>query len=209
MSMLYKKQTRFSLICLLAGGLMFISCQKELDLESSSSGVVTTVKMKPKVGTRWSYTYYSYYPSGGLITSYAVGHQAKSEETLGGETWLNIVDTSTQATVYYLNEKTGGLYQYAGSASNLFCKSPATVNETYSSFGGSEIFKVKGVNDTIPTGIGDIPANYYEGSNLGGIVIDNIWYNEYAWIVRRYFYTIPLFTPAYKSSALFLQKIEY
>ena len=188
---------------------MFTACQKELDLESSSTGVITTVKMKPRVGTRWTYTYYSYYPWGGLIKSYTVGHKAMSEETLGGEKWLNIVDTSTMATVYYLNEKTGGLYQYFNSASNLLCKSPATVNETYTSFGGTEVFKVKGVNDTIPTGLGDIPANYYEGANTGGVVIDNIWYNEYAWIVRRYFYVVPLFSPPYKGSALFLQKIEY
>lgn len=205
--MVYKMKYRFLVVGLLTGSLLMASCQKELDLASSSSGVIIPVIQKPKVGTKWTYTYYSYYPWGGLNTSYTVGHLAASEDTMGGEKWLKIIDTSTQATEYYLNVKTGGLYQYFNSTSNLLCKSPATINETYTSFGGL-LFTVKGVMDTIPSGIGDIPANYYEVTS-GGTRTDDIWYNESAWIVRRYFYFKPLFTPVFKSSALFLQKIEY
>ena len=92
-------------------------------------------------------------------------YKAKSEETIGGEKWLRIVDTDTDTTAYLLNIKTDGLYQYTNNGSYLLCKYPAAVNDMYTTFndGSAETFTVRGVNDTLATGIGDIPLSYYEG----------------------------------------------
>lgn len=166
------------------GGLVLTSCQKEINGEPGT-GMVNT-KQKPKVGTTWTYNYYVFNQNGGLHTSEIIIHRAKAEVILGGEKWLQIVDLAADTTVYLLNEKPGGLYQYTNNSSNLLCKFPATVNDSYITFneGSTENFTVKAVNDTLPTGIGNVPANYYEGVK-GLYLIDLIWYNEYGWIVRK------------------------
>lgn len=188
------------------------SCQKELDGSGTGGGPLVPVLQKPKPGTTWIYNYYRYHSYGGVAEYKIMVHKAKTEETFAGEKWLNIVDMATDTTVYLLNTKTGGLYQYANNSSNLFCKSPAVVNDIYTTFNGGSIedFTVKGVNDTLPTGIGNVPANYYEGFKIGRL-IDQIWYTDNAWIVHRRVYSvlpspIPVF---YLHTALYIENIVY
>ncbi len=189
---------------------LFTSCQKEL--EGLSNGTVTPANQKPKLGTVWTYNFNLWYSTGGLNYSKTITHKAKSEETLGGEKWLKIVDMETDTTVYYLNTKTGGLFQFANNSSNLFCKYPAVLNETYTSFndGSSEDFTVKGVNDSIATGIGTVPVNYYEGVKAGDI-IDLIWYNDNAWVLWRTVYRKrpPPSGQYYRYSTMFIGSIVY
>ncbi len=183
-----------------------VSCQKE-----SGNNNNNNTNQKPKVGTTWTYRYYTYYQNGGLATSATIRYKASSEETLGGEKWLKIIEMGPDTTVYYLKEKTGGLYQYANNASNLFCKNPASLNETYTSFnaGSSEDFTVLGVNQVLPTDIGDVPANYYEGRKSGDL-IDQVWFNANAWILRHQVYKkFPMGVDFFKYKALFLQEIVY
>lgn len=191
-------------------GVLFTSCQKQIDGLLSST--VAPPKQKPKVGTTWTYRYYVYHQDGSLYTTAVVTHRAKTEVNLGGEAWLEIVDVAADTTVYFLNEKSGGLYQYSNNSANLFCKFPAVVNDTYNTFneGSAETFTVKAANDTLPTGIGDIPANYYEGVK-GTQLIDLIWYNEHAWIVRKTQYrNRSILTPFfYKHYTFFLDAINY
>jgi len=148
-----------------------ISCQKEID--GLAGGILTPdpADQKPKVGTTWTYNYNWYNSIGGMAQSKIVYHKAKSEEMIGGEKWLKIVDVDTDTTVYFLNTKTGGLYQYTNSNSYLLCKYPAAINDTYNTFNGgsTEDFTVRGVNDTTATGIGDIPLSKYEVGNGGDI----------------------------------------
>jgi hypothetical protein len=199
---------------ILLTGFIFSSCQKEVNGLIEGGGSVIPVKQKPKVGTVWTYRYYIYnFVGGGIHSTEVLNFKAKSEDVLAGEKWLTIVDMATDTTVFILNEKTGGLYQYANNSSNLLCKAPAAVNDTYTTFNGgsTEKFTVKGVKDTLSTGIGDIPVNYYEGVKVN-FLIDQIWYNEDAWIVKEqyYFYrSIGGITTYYRYSTLFLDKIEY
>jgi len=191
------------------------SCQKEVKVDAGTDPGITS--QKPKVGTVWTYRYYIYNPpsgGNGIHSTETVQYKAKSEEILSGEKWLRIVNIATDTTIFLLNEKTGGLYQYANNSSNLFCKDPAAVGDTYSSFNDKsmEDFTVKGVKDTLSTGIGDIPANYYEGVKIAKL-IDQVWYNPNAWIVRRHFF-LATSTPLggliyYRYSSLYLDKIEY
>lgn len=197
---------------LIIGSYFILSCQKEIDGTINGGTVIPSADKKPKLGTTWTYYYYTYYSYGGVATSKIITHKAKTEETLGGEKWLNIVDVSADTTVYYLNVKTGGLYQYANNSSYLFCKYPAVVNDTYNTFneGAAEDFTVKGVNDSLATGIGVIPLNYYEGFK-GGDIIDLLWYNNNAWIIWKYqYYKGP--PPAnryYLYSKMFIDNIVY
>jgi hypothetical protein len=202
---------------ILLTGFIFSSCQKEVNGSIDGGGSVTPVKQKPKLGTVWTYRYYIYNTpgaGGGIHSTGTLTLKAKSEDVLGGEKWLNIVDIATDTTVFLLNEKSGGgLYQYTNNKSYLLCKDPAAVNDTYNTFnnGSLEDFTVKLVKDTLPTGIGDIPANYYEGVKLTYLV-DQIWYNEYAWIVRKQYYVSKPGIGSwiyYRYSTLFLDKIEY
>lgn len=190
---------------------LFTSCQK--DVAGAGNGVpIVPASQVPKTGTVWTYRYYTYYPFGGLLASKIVTHRAQNEENFGGETWLNIINVDSNKTVYYLKTKPGGLYQYANNSANLFCKFPAAVNDTYSSFndGSTEDFTVRGVNDTLPTGIGNVPVNYYEGVKAGDIV-DYIWYNQNAWIVQRIVWarTIPPNYQYYRYSTMYLNSIVY
>jgi hypothetical protein len=200
-----KKRLSIFFVLMIASCALLLSCQKE------SGGGGNNQPKKPKVGTTWTYRYYTYYSNGGVATYNLITFKAVKEETLGGEKWLKITHTGPDTVVYYLREKPDGLYQYANSSANLLCKSPAAVNDTYSSFnaGGMEDFTVKAVNQTLPTDIGDIPANFYEGKK-GGNLIDEIWYNANAWIVRHQVYRKqPLAADYYKYSALFLLEIVY
>ncbi|MBP6287801.1 MAG: hypothetical protein KA409_12845 [Ferruginibacter sp.] len=199
------------LFFIILSAITLVSCQKEID-GTVFSGGVNPATQKPKVGTTWTYRYYIYHQDGSLYQSYVMTHKAKSEDTLGGEKWLNVIDVDADTTVYYLNVKADGLYQYANNNSNLFCKYPAAIGDNYNTFneGSAENFIVRGVKDTLPTGIGDILTNYYEGYK-SNILIDLVWYNNNAWIVRKSQYRnrsviVPVF---YKYSTLFLDQIVY
>ena len=200
---------------LITGLILLNSCQKEItgEIDPGGGGGGTT-GMKPKVGTIWSYHYYTYWPilGGGVRSVSILTLKAKSEETLGGEKWLNVVDVAADTTFYYLREKTDGLYQYTNGNAYLLCKHPAVVNDSYNTYndGSAENFVVKGVQDTIPTGIGDVPANFYEGTKTG-YLIDQLWYHTNAWIVRKTFYLkLPAPSPLYyKYSSMFLDAIVY
>ena len=113
-------------------------------------------------------------------------------------------------TVYLLREKSDGLYQYANNDANLFCKNPASLNETYTSYNrdSMEVFQVLGAGIDLPTNIGDIKVNFYEGRRSGNL-IDEIWFNANAWIVRHQFYRKPPLGSYYKYSALFIRDITY
>lgn len=188
-----------------------ISCQKELDGLTGGTTVIPA-DQKPRVGTIWSYRFYTYYSYGGIATSKNLIYKAKTEETIAGEKWLRIIDMANDTTVYLLNTKAAGLYQYTNNNAYLLCKYPATLGETYTTFneGATEIFTVKGVNDSLATGIGVVPLHYYEGVK-GGDIIDLLWYNNNAWIIWKYqYYKGP--PPAnryYLYSKMFIDNIVY
>jgi hypothetical protein len=207
------KNCRIYLFLLVFGPYTIISCQKEVDGTIDGSIIPTPDNQKPRVGTTWVYQYYWNYGPGNPTNRKNMTHRAQSEETLGGEKWLKIIDVEADTTVYFLNTKDDGLYQYTNSNPYLLCKNPATVNDTYTTFNESEVevFTVKGVNDTIPTGIGDIPLSKYEGVR-SGYKMDILWYNKNAWIVWQYQYKLVPNSPApiyFLYSKMFIESIVY
>ncbi len=196
---------------LLASLILFVSCQKEVD--GTIAGVTPPVEQKPRVGTVWTYYYYYVNHQGGPTHSKLLKYKAVSEETLGGEKWLKIVDIETDTLVYYMNTKTDGLYQYVNNSANLLCKDPAVVGDTYTTYngGGTELFTVRGVNDTTATGIGNIPLSKYEGVK-DNYIIDLVWYNKKAWIVWKNRYkknVFPTGVEYYLFNRMFIDNIVY
>lgn len=187
-----------------------LSCQKEVD--GTTEGAILPANQKPKLGTQWTYNYTTYLATGGVQESKTLTLKAKSEQSHGGENWLNIVDTETDTTVYLLKTKTGGLFQYTNNNAHLLCKYPASLNDSYTTFnqGETEDFIVKGVNDSLATGIGVVASNYYEGTK-NGFIIDYIWYNDNAWLVRqiKWIKKPPPSTAYYRRSTLYIQSIIY
>ena len=134
---------------LIIGVSAIVSCQKEVDGSITDGTVIPVItNQKPKVGTIWTYQYNWFNGPGYPTNTKIITHRAQSEEILGGEKWLKIVDLETDTVVYYLNTKTDGLYQYTNSSPYLLCKYPAAVNDTYTTFNGgsAEFFTVRGVN---------------------------------------------------------------
>jgi hypothetical protein len=201
-SLVHKFLMVFAAISLLA------SCQKEAD--GLINGTVTPVAMKPKQGTQWTYRYDTFYSTGGLDKTTTLIYTAVSEETYSGEKWLRIRQTLPDSSIYLLSAKTGGLFQYTNNNAYLFCRDPAALNDSYSSFnsGSPETFVVKGVNDTIGLNIGNLAVNYYEGTKAGD-VIDKIWYNENVWIAQKFFYIRTLSNDYYRRSAMYLTALKY
>jgi hypothetical protein len=159
------------------------SCKKSPD--------VPVAVTKPRVGTAWTYQLDTYGAGGTTFTTQNIIYRATSEKSLGGETWLDVTD-STSTTIYLFSQKTGGLYHYANSTSNLLCKEPATVNDTYSGFhnGATENFTVKEINSAIGGNpFPDFVTNKYEGLQTG-VLKDIIWFNLNAWIVRKETYAV-------------------
>ncbi len=156
------------------------SCSK------SSDDPVPVVKT-PKLGTTWTYQMDKYGVNSNTFTTSTVKHKATSELNIGGETWLRITD-DTLGLVYILNTKTGGLYQYDNSVSNLLCKYPATVNDSYNTYnyGAAETFTVKetGLSLGSSNGASFYNVNRYEGVK-SGMITDQIWYNNEVWFARR------------------------
>ena len=168
---------------------LLVSCQKEIDGTIVGGGGVTPANQFPKVGTIWTYRYEWYNVPGGATNSKYVYHRAQKDTTLGGESWLKIIDVDADTTVYFLKTKPDGLYQYTNSAAYMLCKYPATIGDSYSTFNGgsAEVFTVRGVNDSTATGIGFIPLSKYEGVKSGQI-IDVLWYNKYSWLTWKFQY---------------------
>jgi len=181
------------------------ACQKDND------GGGTPPLQKPKGGTTWIFSYYTYSTNGGVASSKTITWKAVSEETLSGEKWLKINEQGVDTTVYYLREKSDGLYQYSNNSANLFCKDPATAGQTYNSYnaGGLEDFTVISAGTTLATNLGDVRVNFYEGRKNSNL-IDEIWFNANAWIVKHQVYRkFLLGIDYYKYSALFIRDITY
>ncbi len=146
---------------------------------------------KPRVGTTWTYQLDTYGSGATNFISSNVVLKVSGEQTVGGDTWLNVTDSSN-TTLYLFKQKADGLYHYANNTSNLLCKDPAGIGEVYSSFhnGASTNFTVKEKGITIGgSPFPDFLVNRYEGLQ-NTILKDMIWYNTDAWIVRKETYAI-------------------
>jgi hypothetical protein len=158
---------------------LLISCSK------SSTPDPVPAATQPRVGTKFTYRYKTFTPGGVVLTSQDQVYTVTEERTIGADKWLVIADP-TNAPWLLLNVKTGGLYQYANTASQLLCKFPAALNETYAAYnnGATETFTVKAVDSLLAAPIADVKVTMYE-STAGGYVTGYNFYNAGYWLVKR------------------------
>jgi hypothetical protein len=175
-------------VLILTISLFFVSCKKDKK---------DVVRDTVQVGTVWTYQYKTFSASGVLTTTSTIKWRAQAEETLGGDKYLKIVD-SVGNLLYYLNVKTGGLYQYANNAAQLLCKDPAAVNDAYTSYNGTanEDFVVTNTSLLLGLPYSNATVNRYTGSRSGN-VNDILWYNKDLWIARMEKYVMNTFTGAW------------
>jgi hypothetical protein len=166
------------LITLVSAAILTVSCKK-------SSTAVNNPVTQPRVGSKFTYRYKTFYPSGLILSSQDVVYSITAEVTLGGEKWFQFSDPSGTPWLL-LNVKTGGLYQYANNASNLLCKYPAVRNETYNAYnnGTLETFTAKAIDSLLAAPIDDVKVNMFE-STVGGYVTGYNFYNPGYWLVKR------------------------
>ncbi len=165
--------------------LLFIMAVLAISCSKSSTPDPVSAPTKPRVGTKFTYRYKTFTPGGVVLTSQDVVYSITAEQTLGGEKWFQFSDPSGTPWLL-LNVKTGGLYQYANNASQLLCKFPAVLNETYAAYnnGATETFTVKTVDSLLAAPIADVKVNMYE-STAGGFVTGYNFYNADYWLVKR------------------------
>jgi hypothetical protein len=176
--------------------LLFIAAFTLLSCKKNSTTGNEAAPTKPRVGSKFTYRYKTFTQGGVVLTSQDLVYSITAEQTLGGEKWFQYSDP-TGAPWLLLNVKTGGLYQYANNASQLLCKFPAALNETYTAFnnGATETFTAKAVDSLLVAPIADIKVNMYE-SVAGGHVTGYNFYNaDYGLVKREIWQLNPIFMP--------------
>ncbi|MBI5370770.1 MAG: hypothetical protein HZA79_01960 [Sphingobacteriales bacterium] len=165
--------------------LFFASCKKDKQPDVPTS---------PRVGTSWTYQYKTFSASGTLSSTSSIRYRAVSEETLGGEKWLRIVD-SVNNPVFFLKIRANGLSQYANNAAQLLCKDPAAVNDTYTSYneGSDEDFTVTHINLQLDLPYFNAYVTRYTGQRAGN-TDDILWYNKNLWLAKMEKYVLNTFT---------------
>ncbi len=191
-------QWQFSLAILIAVFVLF-SCKK-----TSKPEVVE----KPRSGTKWTYNYKTYNGIGALSSESFINLTA-TEETIANEKWL-VLKNDAGATVYTLQEKANGLYQYVNNASYLLAKHPAMVNDSYPSWynGAAITYTVKAVGDSI-LAWNDIYSTTYSEGVQNAKIFDKIWYNPNVWFVLKETYAISPFGVYHLDTRMTLSEISY
>ncbi len=163
---------------------IFLSCHKTTTLEP----------LIPKVGTKWVYRLKKFNAAGILQTTTNLTYTISAEQTMGPDKWFVITD-STGATVFVLNQKPDGLYQFQNSGAHLLCKDPALANDSYDTQndGSDETFLVRAKDSTVTLPYGDLVIQSYEGQQ-GGVLKDIIWYNSTVWFAKKEVYVLNTFT---------------
>ena len=99
----------------------------------------------PKWGTTWTYRYYIYHQDGSCTSLFTLTYKAKSLDTLGGETWLRIIDVDADTTVYYPEKQGRRFISIRQQRIQPFLQDPASLGDSYTTYneGGPENFIVK------------------------------------------------------------------
>ncbi len=165
----------FSAICL-------VSCKKNDDNAAVSSS------NDPKTGSRWVYTV-KLYNEAGTVTGTSTLTLVGTEITVLGSKWISMVDQATSAPVIALQKRTEGWWYLPtpGTASSLWFKYPAVVNETYPYVYGT--CTVKDINASVTVPAGTFTGCYFVEGNDTNSLEDEFWFtNTGAVMVRFYTY---------------------
>lgn len=163
---------RFKFLSALAAlVLIFSSCNPNGDDVDNPPSSTTD----PKAGSTWVYKVTQYNEAGTALGS--ANFTLKGVEvTINGSTWLNLVNQATMQPIIAIQKRTDGWWYlpYPGTATSLWFKYPATVNETYPYVYGT--CTVKNINESVSVPAGTFNGCYMvEGRDTNSLE-DEFWF---------------------------------
>ena len=134
-------------ISILALSVVMLSCKKDSDNNQPPPG------NGPIENSQWVYKSTTYNEGGSVIETGNITLNAVAA-TIGGSTWLNMVDQSTGQPIIAIQKRTEGWWYnaYPDGPPSLWFKYPAAVNETYPYAFGTCLVKEINASVTVPAG---------------------------------------------------------
>jgi hypothetical protein len=167
----------------------FISCKKN----EAASGADDSIT----VGSVLNYKIKIYATTGNVYQTYDYSQKYLREEVISGNTWYVVEATITGLgkDTGYLRKASDGLHILENNVSQLYLKSPAAVNDTWTvtiAPGNSDTYVLKGVNQSITVPIGTVSCFYAESRDTSGNIAKK-WYSDTYSLVKmeNYYETIP------------------
>jgi len=129
--------------------ILFASCSPNDD----DTDVPPASGTDPKANSTWVYKVTQYNEAGTATGSSNVTLKGV-EVTVGGSTWLNLVEQTSMQPLIALQKRNDGWWYlpYPGSATSLWFKYPAAANDTYPYVYGTATVKNTNASVTVPAG---------------------------------------------------------
>lgn len=158
---------------------LFASCEKK---NESTTPPNTT---DPKAGSVWVFKYTAYNEAGTVTGTSNLTYNGV-EVTIGGPTWLNLVDAGTGSPIIAMQKRAEGWWyiSYPTTTPSLWFKYPATLNETYAYVFGT--CTVKDINASVTVPAGTYNGCYKVDGNDTNSLEDEFWFTSTGAILVKF-----------------------
>ena len=131
----------------------------------------------PKAGSIWVYKYTSYNEAGTATGTSNITYLGV-EVTIGGSTWISLVNQANSTAIIALQKRAEGWWYnpLPGTTSSLWCKYPAAVNDTYPYVYGNCFVKNINASVTVPAGVYS-DTYFVEGHDTNSLE-DEFWFTN-------------------------------
>lgn len=131
---------------------------------------------EPRDGSQWVYKNTTYNEAGAVLTTANITLKATAV-TIGGTTWLNMVDQATLQPVIAIQKRAEGWWyiSYPTPTPSLWFKYPATVNETYAYVFGT--CKVLSITESVTVPAGNYTNCYLVQGDDSNSKEDEFWFS--------------------------------
>ena len=172
-----KKFLRSTILLLLTTSVL-ISCDPNDNVEPPTG-------TDPRDGSTWVFKY-STYDEAGNVTATSNQTFKGVEVTIGGSTWINLVNQTTLQPIIAIQKRTEGWWyvSYPGTTSSLWFKYPATLNETYPYIFGT--CTVKDINASVTVPAGTYTGCYKVEGNDTNSLEDEFWFSNVGAILIKF-----------------------
>ena len=157
---------------------LFSACNKNNDPATPAS---TT---DPKAGSQWVFKYTTYNEAGTVTGTSNVTYTGV-EVSIGGTTWLNLVDGTGSPIIAMQKRAEGWWYiSYPTTTPSLWFKYPATLNETYAYVFGT--CTVKDINASVVVPAATFNGCYKVDGNDTNSLEDEFWFTSTGAILVKF-----------------------
>jgi|SRR5690606_4407257 len=161
-----------NILGLIIGSMVLISCSSDEGNENPQPQ-----GNNPVNGSEWIFKISKFNESGSVIDSFNVTLVA-SETTIGGSTWLNLVEQSGNTTAISIQKRTDGWWFIPSSETqaSLWYKTPATEGETYQNFYGTCVVVETDTSIVLPAGVFE-NVSFIEGYDTNSLE-NEYWFTD-------------------------------